>query len=249
MTSKGYTTGTLVSYELQTTISASSSPTLTEVNTWIEEAEDLIDNRLGTGFTSGTSTTTNVVMSFDEHTAFIKDNNSKILVPGQDTFGGNKNDSVYLLDSNGLKVSPIISITSLYRNTAGSDISADSWELLSENTGSGGDYMLDKSTGLVQFQQNTPYFGLKRAIKWSGAAGYSSIPLRIQTLATKLVAQRALQTKVKKAMFSNTDSYTLEGFSRKKELGQNVTYLQELDRDVDKLWEQLSGAFQSEVAK
>jgi len=68
-------------------------------------------------------------------------------------------------------------------------------------------------------------------------------------LATKIVAQRAMQVKIKKGMMSNTDSYSLEGFSRKKELSQNVSYLQELDRELDRIWEDISGTFQSEIVK
>jgi len=230
---KGYTNEDLIEAEIGTNITSSTTPSSLQVSEWIREAEDEIDEKTGTTFSSGT--VTNSIQSYDEHTELLVDR-------AELGYSG-----VFLLDENGKKVAPIISITSLYRNVS-SDDATDSWSLLTENTGTGGDFILDKLTGMVTFVSNAPYLR-KRAIKWTGAVGNANVSPRVKKLATKLVAQRVLQSKVKKNMFSNTDSYSLEGFSRRKELSQNVTYLESLQTEIDKLWEEMTGSFQSEIVK
>jgi hypothetical protein len=245
-TSKGYTNESLIEAELGTSITSSTTPNSTQLNQWIKEAEAQIEGKLGQMF--GSTTATNFVQSYDEHTSLKEDLSPVYSSMGHDYSGLNLNTSTFLVDNNGLRIYPIISITSLYRNVAG-DTEADSWELLTENTGSSGDFILDKLNGKIIFINKLPIRGKKRAIKWSGTYGSSSVPVEIQMLATKIVAQRAMQVKIKKGMMSNTDSYSLEGFSRKKELSQNVSYLQELDRELDRIWEDISGTFQSEIVK
>ena len=140
-TSKGYTNESLIEAELGTSITSSTTPNSTQLNQWIKEAETQIEGKLGQMF--GSTTATNFVQSYDEHTSLKEDLSPVYSSMGHDYSGLNLNTSTFLVDNNGLRIYPIISITSLYRNVAG-DTEADSWELLTENTGSSGDFILDK---------------------------------------------------------------------------------------------------------
>jgi len=247
MAAKGYTSEALVEAEVLTDIDTTTKPTTTQVATWIEEAESLIDERTGTSFTAGT--VTDAVLPFDVHNT----HRSSIFNFGYSVRADRGRftliDSVYLTDENQKRVRPIISISSLSRNEASGNTASDDWDSLTENTGSSGDYIVDKQSGLVSFHQNAPTLGLTRGIKWSGNFGFASIPAKVKTLATKLVARRVIQAKIKWSHTSSPDSFTLEGFSNRKNTGQLVNYLKELDREIEELFKEITGAFSSDISK
>lgn len=242
-----YTTEALVEAEIGNSITGSTTPTSTQLTTWIDEAENLIDERIGTSFTSGT--VTNAIIPFTEHTSY---KSSQIIAAEGlrvDSQRLSTYDSVFLLNERFQRVKPIISISSLQINTAGSNIVADVWESMSQNSGSAGDFILDSEAGLVTFYQDKPTFGLQRGVRWSGNFGYTSTPLRVQMLATKLVARRILQMKAKASQFSSIDSISLESISINKRIGDTVTYLHELDRETEDLFREIAGDFSADISK
>ena len=244
---KGYTTETPVEAEIGNSLSGSTVPTSTQLVDWIEEVEEQIDERTGCSFSS--TTVTNAILPFDEHTSFKSSQVNagySLRADGDRLYAV---DSVFLLDESGKKVKPIISVSSLSVNQNGSNIDADSWTSITQNSGSGGSFFLDKITGMVTFHQDKPSFGLQRAIKWSGNYGFSSIPKKVQMLATKLVAKRILQMKSKASQFSSIDSITLESISISKNIQNTVTYLGYVDKETEDLFKEITGDFSSDISK
>ena len=228
MAVKGYTTEEFIEAEIGKAITTTTTPTTAQVTQWIEEAENYIDRRCNTSFTSVTQT--DEVYPWNSDVAFIK--------PAHSPYYGNVQRTDYGLSGGGnafnLGYAPIISMTSLSLNSAGST-SADSWTAKTEQTGSGGDYAVDLSTGAVLFLNCVPTVS-ERSIKTTFVYGHATIPAIVETLATKMVARRVIDMKVKKSAFTSTDSVSLASLSIKKELRDNVEYLSKLDSDIEGLF-------------
>jgi hypothetical protein len=243
MTAKGYTTETLVEGELLYSITESSNPTSSQVANFIEEVEAEIDELTETSFTE--VTITDEIIPFTERNAFMYSN-----LAG---FGGIRTDYIFpdkqaiFLTASNVKRRPITSITSLYRNLSGSTLDADSWEQLTEQTGSGGDFILDKQTGLIVFINNKPPFGHHRAIKCTFKYGYSSIPSIVKTLATKMVAKRVLIAKVMKSQMSSVDDISLESISINKGVNKSISLMKQLQFDIDTYRQKVVGDFKVDI--
>jgi hypothetical protein len=248
-----YTTVGCIGVELQQTFDASSTPTCTTVANWITEAEAEIEELSGTKFGTGSDgcTVTAAIIPFTSDTAF-SDNNNRYwgLVAGQNLTGSIPN-AVFLQDvSGGPQRRPIVSITSLGVNGSSSfGNAADSFTALTENTGSGGSYFLDKETGKIVFTSCGPIYGHPRAICTTYKYGYSAIPATVQQLSTKMVARRILATKANLSQFSSIDSFSLDGLSISKNITQSVNYMQSLDLDIKRLQNEVVGAFKVDVVR
>lgn len=239
MAAKGYTTEALVEAEIGKSIDSGTVPTTTQVAQWIEEVEDYIDKRAGTSFTS--TTVTNEIYPWSRYNAvFSPTSGARAVETG-------RHDSMSGFSVNSFKLAkhPIISVSQLYINGA-TDDSADSWSEFTQQTGSGGDFIVDLNTGYVTFLSQTPSWG-ERAVKVTYYYGYSTIPNVVKWLATKLVARRVLDMKIKQQQYTTTDTVTLASLSIKKESSQAVTLLAKLDADIEDLWRQV-GELVSELA-
>jgi len=224
-----YTTEEKVEAELLTTFTGTTSPNTAQIATFIAEAQELIDRRTGTTF--GTAAFTDEILDLNE------DNTFSSSIAGLDTNYG-RND--YLFDSVGrrdlffLPFAPIVSMSSLEVNGAGAS-GIDDWQVRTEQTGSSGDFQLNKDEGSIIFMTNFPRSG-KRSIKTSGVYGHATIPGVVSELATKITAQRVLGARIKKSQTTSVDSISLEGISIRKNIGQTTQYLQTLNADVQELW-------------
>lgn len=89
------------------------------------------------------------------------------------------------------RVSPIITVGSLSYNTS-PDGSTPTWETRTATT----DYVVDEDLGRVRINTNKfkPKIGRKKGIRIIYDGGYSSVPARIQMLATKMVTERLLSS-------------------------------------------------------
>jgi len=219
---KGYTTELLIEAETLFDISVSSEPTTSQVAQWIEEVEDEIDSITGTSFTS--VIVTDAIIPFTHETAFNGSNNSYWYGRNRQDMPRELTNSFFLQDTaGGRQRRPIVSITSLSRNSSSSyGTEADDWTALTENTGSGGDYNIDNETGRVTILQCVPILGHPRGIKTTYNYGYSTIPEKVKTLATKMVAKRLLEAKATNSQVSSIDSISLEGISISKNISQTV---------------------------
>jgi len=153
-----YTTAALVQGELRATntFGTDTNPTLSTVNTWIEQVTDRINDKAHYSF---------------ETTAYT------------DYFDYNSSDLF-------LRHSPVLSITSLKYNSA-ADGETKVWVTKTEDT----DFITYDKEGRIKFipSKFTPNVGSKN-IEVIYSAGYSSVPSRVEELATKMVAQRVIES-------------------------------------------------------
>jgi len=123
----------------------------------VQRAEAEIDEKAKTKFTS--TTITQEIYDFNQYNSWSSPEVLQLwgnAVVRQDHWTANFNDSIML------KGKPIISVTTLQKNTAGSN-QTDSWTTLTEQTGISGDYILykddknilqiDKRPGPSQFEK------------------------------------------------------------------------------------------------
>ena len=151
------------------------------------------------------------------------------------------------LDSIHLRNKPILTVTSFSRNVAGAS-EADSFGTLTEQTGSGGDFIVEKDKGILVFVNNKPYFGKKRSFKitytWGldrSATDNESVRKRelVRELCILLTVRQILTSKGSSSQFSSQDSISLEGIAITKNISQTTTYLQWQKDRIDELFGEL----------
>lgn len=196
----------------------------------IQRSEREIEDFAQTKFVS--TTVTQEIYDWNEYTTWKSPEMLR-------TFNGtDRYDYRYINYNNKIKLkkSPIISITTLQRNTASSD-STDSWSTLTEQTGTGGDYTFEANTAIVSFQQNWPRYG-QRAMRVTYVYGYSSVPKSIERLTTLLAAKEILLSQMNNSLFTSSDSFSLEGISMTK---SNVMsqYIKTLNEEIYMLWDRI----------
>lgn len=236
-----------VQAELLTTFTSTSAPSITQVEQWIAETEAEIDEKTNCSFTSETAI--NVVIPYDESSSFSKSKWVHGYGLRSDVGKSQIYDSVFLRKSNGLIARPILTITSLSINGAGSNTEADSWTALTENTGSGGTFTVNKQTGLLTFFSDKPTFGLLRGIKWSGTLGHSTVPALVTKIATKMVAVRVQEAKLQSQMAKGPQSITLPDMAIRNQFKETVESVKVLKMEIQADMMQLIGAYGFEFVK
>ncbi len=142
---------------------------------------------------------------------------------------------------------PIISITSLSINQAGFN-AADSWTALTEQTGSGGDFMIeDANSGIIDFITNYPRFG-KRSWKLTYVVGYDrdSTDRRViaylkvvERLTTLLACKAIISTKLTGSMFDSSQDIKIGTIEIKSGAMSGKQYLTSVEPEIKELWGQL----------
>ena len=226
---KGYTTVQRVYEELDD--AGSSEVSARRVINALLEAEREIDERSGMSFSS--TTTTQEIYDWNQYTTNMSPERLNYV-------GGDNTRSDYwnvaVRDRLWLRNRPIVSITTLQRNTAG-ESSTDSWATLTENTGTSGDYVLtpvSKSAGYVDFVGNRPRNG-KRAVRITYLHGYSTTPKNISRLATLLAVKSIVLTKISRSFFDSPSSISLRGIMIDRS-GASQGYIKMLNEEIDRLW-------------
>lgn len=209
----------------------------------IQYAEGLIDTRTGTSFIATTE-------SDEVHTA---DRYSLDVSPDYlDSVSMNINtrrDNLRGVITNRIrtKYKPIISVTHLYTNSAGAD-QTDSWTELTEQTGSGGDFVIeDKNTGTIDILDNYPRIG-KRSWKITYVYGYDQessdrrvlMILRVVERLTILLACKHIITQ--KASGTTFDSVSDVRIGSIEVKGGSVgasVYLATIEKEIKELWGEL----------
>ena len=179
----GYSAETDVEALLGTSIDGTTTPTSTQVATFISWADNYIDTYTGKKYSA--TTVTDEIYESEPIRVFLEG----------DVWEGSE-----LLF---LKHSPIISVTSLYRNT-GSDKSP-TWSLLTLDT----DFVIqDSIAGAILFVQNKPK-PIKRAVKITYVYGKSAVPGAVAELSAVLVAIMCLIAKGSSANAEDLGSIAL----------------------------------------
>lgn len=203
--------------------------------------EGFIDVRTGTSFKSNTITDEFYDSSNENFWA------SPELKLGLFSSGSSRSDAGLSggVDSVQLKNKPIISITGLSRNIAGST-ETDSFESLTEQTGSSGNYVLDKQRGILTFFDDKPYFGKKRSFKITYAWGLDRDSTDAKMVSKRELAREVclllsvrsiLTTKVSSSQFSSTDSISLESISISKNATQARNYLDGITQRINEIFD------------
>lgn len=221
-----YTTETLVEGYLRTTFDGTTTPSSTDIASWISWAEAEIDAKAQTTF--GTAAVADEVYDYNEHTTWMTP--EALYFEEQVT----REDSFRFLlhDTLQLKNKPIVSITSVYKNTAGIN-SAESWQLLT--SGAGGDYLSDLTNGRLIFIQNTPRYGLRSA-KVSYVYGYSSVPAVVQRLATLLVAREVISSAINLTVNQEGGSVQVGPIRVTDPSDFSLGFMRSMNDEIESLW-------------
>jgi len=204
----------------------------------IQRAESEINEQTGGAYAS--TTITNEYYDWNTETSYKSQEHRETvrILDRHDYFNQCFNDTIKLNHC------PIISITSLHINSAGEN-ATDSWTLLTEQTGSSGDFILYKTEGLVKFVNTTPRFG-KRSIKVTYNYGKSIVPKIVERLCIILASRNVILGRLAGSQFGVANTISVDGLTVEGGGGGSSGYMNMLDREIDRLWSKV-GAMKSEV--
>lgn len=167
-----YTTQALVAGEVgvdNTTITAASIPSTTDISNWISEAKAEIDWWTGKVWES-TSISSTTWEYYD--------------------YNGSSNGTLILNNK------PVLSVEVVQTEVNGVGATASSWVTLTNGRTNADNFELSLNEGLLRFHQSTngykPMPG-SRSIRVAYTYGYSTVPLLVQRLATLIVAERYIK--------------------------------------------------------
>ena len=153
------------------------------------------------------------------------------------------------------KFGPIVSVTSLSYNQAGYS-EADSWTVLTEQTGSGGGFIVeDRDARIIDFLTAFPRWG-KRGWKITYVAGYDrdstdefviAILKVVERLTILLSVKSIITTKATGGSFDSGRSVTIGKIQISSGSVSNMQYLRSIQPEIDELWAEVGGMLQIEV--
>ncbi len=208
----------------------------------IQRAEGLIDLKTNTSFKS--ITVTDEIHTADRYTLDISpdflDSVASMSTLRRDAGGAVLNRVTTFF-------SPIISISSLSVNQAGFN-SADSWNELTQQTGSSGDYIIeDAEAGIIDFLTNYPRIG-KRSWKLTYAYGYDRTSTNrrvvttlkaIERLTILLSVKSVITSKSSGSTFDSTQDVRIGTIEVKAGAKTGAAYLMSIQPEIDELWRHL----------
>ncbi len=209
----------------------------------IQRAEGLIDVKTGTFFKRVTRT--DEVHTVDRYSADTSPDQLDMGFYNQNS----RRDSMTGFGSNRFKTDfkPVVSITSLSINQA-AFTAADDFTVLTEQTGSGGDFTLEEpDAGIIDFINNFPRFG-KRSWKVTYVAGYdrtssdrkiTSMLKIVEDICILLATQRIITTKSSGAIFDTTRDIKIGAIELKGGAKSSSEYLASIDPQLKELWKEL----------
>lgn len=151
---------------------------------------------------------------------------------------GSRNDymNTYFNDRILLNKTPILAITTLQKNDAGKS-ATDDWTTLTQQTGSGGDFIVETDTGIVTFVNNIPTKGMRK-VRVTYNYGYSTVPKVVEKLCILLSVRDVLVSKGNDTTMSSINSISLGGeLSVSSGISGTVGYYTWLVSEIDKMWE------------
>ena len=209
----------------------------------IKRAEGLIDLKTETFFTLVTRT--DEVHTADRYNLDISpdflDTVASTSTLRRDSWGATVNNRVQT------NFKPVNSITSLSRNDAG-PTEADSFTALTEQTGSGGDFILeDPDAGIIDFLTSYPRKG-KRSWKVTYVTGYdrdstdrnvTKILNSIERLCILLASKAIITTKGTGSMFDSSNDVRIGSIEIKSGAVSSKAYISSIEPEITELWKEL----------
>ncbi len=222
-----YTSTEDVSAYLGEALSADTTPTEAQVNTFITRAEAEVDEMTGTSWTSQTRTAD--LYDYDEYSVFVKSPQSRQVGRVDNFFAPVRN---YFK----LNYYPIISVTSLEVNKG--SVQSANWITLTEGT----DFIKYSDEGVITFISSEAlpvenYQGIRITYTY----GHSVVTEPIKRLATLLTVREVMRTKQTEATFVSADSISIETISISKSTRENVELMNSLQKEIDELIDKVVG--------
>ena len=201
----------------------------------ILRSEAEIDETVETKF--ALTTVTDEIHDYNQYTSWTSPEGLNF--PRRPGFGSNnRGDSIGAASSNDsirvLKY-PIVSVTALSKNTA-ADYQTDNWSELDEQTGSGGDFVKDLDTGIIQFVSKSPNYG-RRQLKVTYVYGYSTVPKTVEKLCILLSVRDVLNSKRNSDAGKSMSALSVDGWSSSGGSGISMTYQRFLNDEIKRLWD------------
>lgn len=209
----------------------------------IRRAEGLIELKTGTFFTLVTRT--DEVHTGDRYSLDISPDYLDT-VASTSTL---RRDSWGAITHNRVKTEfrPINSITSLSYNTAGAT-ATDSWTALTEQTGSGGNFIVeDADAGVIDFLTVFPRLG-KRSWKLTYVVGYdrdstdrniTKMLKVVERLCILKASQAIISTKSTGSMFDSSNDVRIGSIEIKSGAMSSKSYLTAIEPEIKELWKEL----------
>ena len=198
----------------------------------IQRAESEIDEFTETKFVA--TTITNEILAWNKDTTW----KSAGQLEGYTTVGRSDYFSVSNRDVIRLDKHPVISITSLETNSAGIT-SADSWTTLTQQEGSGGDFIIsNKILGELTFVDNFPNSG-ERSIRTTYIYGTSTVPKNVERLTILLSVREILMSKMHSSQFDGVDPVSIQGINLSKGIRESGDYLRQIQREIIELYKSI----------
>ena len=209
----------------------------------IQRAEGLIDLKTNTSFKQ--ITVTDEVHTVDRYSIDISPDYLDTL-----SFPTNaRRDGLIGIVTNRVKTNyaPIVSVTSLSRNAAAFD-ATDSWTALTEQSGSGGDFVIaDATAGIIDFIDQYPRIG-KRSWKLTYVYGYNrdstdrrviSLLKVVERLTILLACKAIITTKSTGSMFDSMRDVRIGAIEIKAGAMSGVQYLKSIEPEITELWREI----------
>ena len=198
----------------------------------ILRAEREIDDRSNTKFSS--TTVSNEIYDVNQYTFYKSP--SQLTTFSTQILVGTRNDSfsTFFDDQFKLNKNPILTITTLEVNDAGPS-DTDSWRTLTENTGSGGDFLVNLDIGLITFVNNKPSQG-QRKVRVSYTYGFSTVPADVERLCILLAIKSIITSSTTSSQFEGTDGFSIPDLSISKGISGGISYLEDLRAEIKDLW-------------
>ena len=243
------TDSTLIDYcKVQDVYDELDAKTATDISTArivkaIQRAEGLIDLKTNTSFKQ--ITVTDEVHTVDRYSIDISpDYLDTISFPTN-----SRRDGLIGVVTNRVKTNyaPIVSVTSLSRNAAAFD-ATDSWTALTQQSGSGGDFVIEDATaGIIDFIDQYPRIG-KRSWKLTYVYGYNrdstdrrviSLLKVVERLAVILACKAIITTKSTGSMFDSMRDVRIGAIEIKAGAMSGGQYIKSVEPEIIELWREI----------
>lgn len=215
-----YTTVSKVASYLGEVIDATTTPSSSDVETFITRAEAEVDEITGTSFS--TQTATAELYDYDKYAVFVKE-------PQLSQVG--RVDHIYSPIRNVVQLNnrPLISVTSLEVNQG--TVESPDWKSLTENT----DFIkyCDEAVIALVRADALPVENYQ-SIKVTYTYGYASVPPLVEKLTTLLVVKEVLRLKQMNSSYNSMDSISIETISISKSTSESVKLLRDVQDEIDK---------------
>ena len=207
----------------------------------VQRAEALIDLRTGTSFKINTQT--DEVHSMNRYNTDA----SPEMLDVRNPYPQRVDRWGFMSNSVRVDRTPLISVTALSKNAAGPS-AADSWTTLSENSGSGGDFIImNANIGRIDFVNNYPSFGER---SWKATYTWGHDPtstdrdvmakVRVAARLTILIAARSiLSRKSSGSVFDSTRDIKIGTIEIRGAGSSTSKHISDMKTEEDELWNAL----------